>query len=156
MVEDKNLMNMINSFADAGADLISIHIENENALLPALNLLDERNVTAGIAVQLETPIASIDRILDRVRSVLLLGTAIGVKGQDLSPAAPDRLRQASELLFAMQDQKHRLLIADGGIRMTTVPKLIAAGAKTVVMGSLAFGTNKLEERFMWLRELRTR
>ena len=154
MIDDKNLLQMINSFIDTGADLISVHVENENALMPALKLLDDRGVAAGIALQLKTPIARIEPLLDRVRAVLLLGTAIGVKGQDLSSKAPGRLREASKLLLARKDNKNRLLIADGGIRETTVPSLVRAGAQTVVMGSLAFGASNLEERFVWLRNLK--
>ena len=154
MIDDKNLLQMINSFIDTGADLISVHVENENALMPALKLLDDRGVAAGVALQLKTPIARIEPLLDRVRAVLLLGTAIGVKGQDLSSKAPGRLREASKLLLARKDNKNRLLIADGGIRETTVPSLIRAGAQTVVMGSLAFGASNLEERFVWLRNLK--
>ena len=154
MIDDTNLLQMINSFIDTGADLISVHVENENALMPALKLLDDRGVAAGIALQLKTPIARIEPLLDRVRAVLLLGTAIGVKGQDLSSKAPGRLREASKLLLARKDNKNRLLIADGGIRETTVPSLVRAGAQTVVMGSLAFGASNLEERFVWLRNLK--
>ena len=156
MINDKNLLQMINSFIDTGADLISVHVENENALMPALKLLDDRGVAAGIALQLKTPIARIEPLLDRVRAVLLLGTAIGVKGQDLSSKAPGRLREASKLLLARKDNKNRLLIADGGIRETTVPSLVRAGAQTVVMGSLAFGASNLEERFVWLRDLKAK
>ena len=156
MIDDKNLLQMINSFIDTGADLISVHVENENALMPALKLLDDRGVAAGIALQLKTPIARIEPLLDRVRAVLLLGTAIGVKGQDLSSKAPGRLREASKLLLARKDNKNRLLIADGGIRKTTVPSLVRAGAQTVVMGSLAFGASNLEERFVWLRDLKAK
>ena len=156
MIDDKNLLQMINSFIDTGADLISVHVENENALMPALKLLDDRGVAAGIALQLKTPIARIEPLLDRVRAVLLLGTAIGIKGQDLSSKAPGRLREASKLLLARKDNKNRLLIADGGIRETTVPSLIRAGAQTVVMGSLAFGASNFEERFVWLRDLKAK
>ena len=156
MINDKNLLQMINSFIDTGADLISVHVENENALMPALKLLDDRGVAAGIALQLKTPIARIEPLLDRVRAVLLLGTAIGIKGQDLSSKAPGRLREASKLLLARKDNKNRLLIADGGIRETTVPSLIRAGAQTVVMGSLAFGASNFEERFVWLRDLKAK
>jgi len=154
MVDDPNLLSQVNAFVDAGADLVSVHIENEDALFPALDLLDERGVAAGVAVRLETPVERIEPVLGRVRSILLLGTAIGVKGQDLSPAAPDRLRQAGKLLGSRQDDRRCLLIADGGIREHTVPDLVAAGAQTVVMGSLAFGAQNLEQRFAWLGDLR--
>lgn len=80
----------------------------------------------------------------------LLGTAIGVKGQGLSPAAPDRLREARAMISAFG--RRIVLAADGGIRETTVPLLRLAGAETVVLGSLAFGATDLGARMAWLAE----
>ena len=80
-----------------------------------------------------------------------LGTAIGVKGQGLDPAAADRLREASSLIKL--SGRRIVLGADGGIRENTVPLLRAAGAETVVLGSLAFGADDLAQRMAWLASL---
>ena len=81
----------------------------------------------------------------------LLGTAIGVKGQGLDPSATSRLQEAARLIAATG--RRIVLAADGGIRDTTVPLLRAAGAETVVMGSLAFGAPDLAERMRWVHSL---
>jgi len=70
---------------------------------------------------------------DAVDRVLLLGTAIGVKGQDIDPAAPARV---AGLVAARRDDT--AIIVDGGIRKHTVPGLAQAGADGVVPGSLVF------------------
>lgn len=151
MMADAILLEQINQFADAGADLISIHVENETVADAALELLAKRGVAAGMVARIETPVARLTRYLDRLDFVTLLGTAIGVKGQGLDPTAGDRLREAGRLIAA--SGRSMVLAADGGIRDNTVPVLRAAGAETVVMGSLAFGAPDLAERMAWLHAL---
>ena len=83
----------------------------------------------------------------------LLGTAIGIKGVGLHPAATSRLGAAKSLI-ARSGVAHRIVLAaDGGNRETTVPLLRQAGAETVVLGSLAFGAPDLDQRMAWVRGL---
>ena len=100
---------------------------------------------------METPVAACRPYIDRADFLTLLGTAIGVKGQGLDPAATDRLKEAAALIG--ESGRRIVLAADGGIREHTVPLLRAAGAETVVMGSLAFGAEDLAARMRWLRAL---
>lgn len=153
MVADAVLLEQINQFADAGADLISIHVENARVANAALDLMEKRDVAAGMVLRVETPVEQIAPYIKRLRFVTLLGTAIGVKGQGLSENATARLDTAKKLIAA-SDAKHRIVLAaDGGIRDNTVPVLRAAGAETVVLGSLAFGAPDLKARMDWLHAL---
>lgn len=152
MVADSVLLSQIEQFADAGSDLISIHLENGNADA-ALDLLDRRGVPAGMVLRVETPVAGVARFLPRLRFLTLLGTAIGVKGQGLHETAGDRLREARAQIWASGAARRIVLAADGGIREHTVPILRAAGAETVVLGSLAFGAPDLAARMAWLHAL---
>lgn len=151
MVADTILLSQIDQFADAGADLISLHVENAAMAGSALDRLAERGVAAGMVLRLETPVAEAARWLPRLDMLTLLGTAIGVKGQGLSPLACDRLGAAKSLIDATG--RRIVLAADGGIRDTTVPQLRGAGAETVVLGSLAFGAPDLGARMQWLTGL---
>lgn len=153
MVADSILLAQIEQFVEAGADLVTIHVENETVLDAALDLLDRLEVPAGLVLKLETPVARAARVLPRVRFLTLLGTAIGVKGQGLAPQAPDRLVEARRLIAASGAGRRIVLAADGGIREHTVPSLRAAGAETIVMGSLAFGAPDLGRRIAWVRDL---
>jgi ribulose-phosphate 3-epimerase len=150
MVADAVLLSQIDQFADAGSDLISIHLENESVADAALDRLDARGVAAGIVLKVETPVLGVARFLPRLRFLTLLGTAIGVKGQGLNEAAGDRLREAKRLIGGSGAKQRIVLAADGGIRDNTVPVLRAAGAETVVLGSLAFGAPDLAARMSWL------
>lgn len=149
MVADFILLSQIDQFTDAGADLISIHAENGAAIGPALDRLAARKIRAGMVLRVETPVDTARAHLPRLDMLTLLGTAIGVKGQGLNEAAPARLGEARALIA--KAGRRIVLAADGGIRDTTVPVLRAAGADTVVMGSLAFGAPDLAARIAWVR-----
>ncbi len=153
MVDDAVLVSQASEFAAAGADLVSIHVENVGAAAAALDRLAEMGVAAGMVLQVSTPVATVAQFLPRLRFLTLLGTAIGVKGQSLDPRATGRLREARTLIAA-SGARHRIVVAaDGGIREQTVPLLRAAGAETVVLGSLAFGAPDLAARIGWLHAL---
>lgn len=150
MVDDAVLLSQIDQFAEAGADLISLHAENANAGA-GLDRIAAHGVKTGMVLRVETPVDRAALWVGRLDFLTLLGTAIGVKGQGLDPTAPDRLKQAGALIAA--SGRRVVLAADGGIRDTTVPLLRGAGAETVVLGSLAFGAPDLAARMAWLRDL---
>lgn len=150
MVDDAVLLSQVEQFAEAGADLVSLHAENTNAG-EALALITKHGLKSGIVLRVETPVERAAPFLDRIDMLTLLGTAIGVKGQSLNDTATTRLGQAATHIAAAN---HRIVLAaDGGIRDTTVPLLRQAGAETVVLGSLAFGAPDLAARMAWLHGL---
>lgn len=138
-------------FLDAGADLLTVHVENgEREAGAAIEQALRRGRGAGVTLQLETPVRAAAPYLDSVEVIILLGTQMGVKGCDLAPTACGRLREARSLLRSRPGRRVRL-VADGGIREHTVAKLHAAGADAVVPGSLVFQSADLASRFGWLR-----
>ena len=134
MIADNALMDQIDQFAEAGADIISIHAENAD-IETALDQIATRGIVPGLVLQLHTAVASVQPHLGRLGMVTLLGTQMGIKGVGLDAQAEDRLREARRLIDETGSQP--LLAADGGIREHTVPGLRKAGADTIVMGSLA-------------------
>jgi ribulose-phosphate 3-epimerase len=148
MVADSVLMSQIDQFAEAGANLISVHAENSNAS-EAIAHIKSKGIAAGIVLKVSTPVADAKPFIKDLSFLTLLGTAIGVKGQSLDATACDRLREAR----AMIKGTDIILAADGGIRENTVPELRNATADTVVLGSLAFGAADLGQRMAWLKAL---
>jgi len=153
MVQADIVEEQVRQFIEAGADLVSVHAENGEAGLRAVKLARELGAEAGVVLRLETPVADAEPFLRNVAFLTLLGTSIGVKGQSLSDNACDRLREARSLMRRAGREKEIILAADGGIREQTVPLLRAAGAETVVLGSLAFGDKDLQGRIAWLHGL---
>ncbi len=150
MVADAILEDQIDQFAEAGADLISIHAENAQ-VERSLARIAGHGLRAGLVLQLHTPVAAAAPWLDRIATLTLLGTRIGVKGQSLDDQAEPRLREARGLVAERQGGKRVVVAADGGIREHTVLGLRAAGAETIVMGSLAFNAPDLAARVAWVR-----
>jgi ribulose-phosphate 3-epimerase len=150
MIADAILIDQIDQFAEAGADLISVHAENGNAAA-GLDRIAGHGLKAGMVLKVDTPVITASPHLTRLDMLTLLGTAIGVKGQSLNERAPARLKEAQALI--KETGRRIVLAADGGIRDNTVPVLREAGAETVVMGSLAFGAPDLGARIAWVRGL---
>lgn len=150
MVADSILIDQIEQFAEAGADLISIHVENANADV-ALDLIHAKCLASGIVMQLHSPVSAAKPFLDRVSMLTFLGTLMGVKGKGLDEQAELRLREARALIAAQP--RRIILAADGGIREHTVPALRRGGAETIVMGSLAFGAKDFKQRMEWVRTM---
>ena len=159
MVADAALGDQIDQFAEAGADVISIHAENAD-LPRQLDRIRGHGVAAGLVLQLHTPVRAVAPFIDSLSMLTLLGTKMGIKGVGLDPEAEARMAEARAMIDdagrdADRDAgNHRLLLAaDGGIRDHTVPGLRAAGADTIVMGSLAFGAENLPARMRWVHGL---
>jgi len=143
---------LIPEFVDSGADLITVHAEvGRSEAEAAIGAILRAGRSAGMALRLDTPVAAAEPYLDRIDTLLLLGTALGVKGQDLAPEACARLTAAGSILGERRDNLR--LVADGGIRSDTVPLLRQAGADVIVPGSLVFKSQNLRETFASLRAL---
>lgn len=152
MVTGAVLLSQIEQFAEAGADLISIHAETDEGVLEqAIARIEALGLQAGVVLQLETPVAQAARWLDRVGLLTLVSTPIGIKGVQPDETTYLRLAEARALLDAQFPGV--ILAADGGIREHTVPRMRAEGAQTVVLGSLAFNAADLPARMAWLSAL---
>ncbi len=153
MCDDNVLLSQVDQFAEAGADMISVHVENGNAA-EAVARIKALGLKAGVVLCVETPVTEVLPLMEGLDILTLLGTRIGVKGQSLDPTAMARLGRARALIAGRRAAGRCILAADGGIREETVPLLVAAGAQTVVMGSLAYGAADLAARIGWLQGLR--
>ena len=153
MVDSSILLNQIDQFIEVGADLVTIWYENGKIVPGALNQIRNANVSAGLSLELETPPEAIIPFFDRIDLVTMMGTRVGVKGQDLSDQACSRMIAMRRLIEEHGYSGKIKLAADGGNRSHTVPELRAAGADTVVLGSLAYGSQNLTQTFDWLRSL---
>jgi ribulose-phosphate 3-epimerase len=143
---------LIADFVAAGANLITVHAEvGESEAHAAIEAILRAGRSAGLALRLDTPVEACRPFLESIDALLLLGTALGVKGQDMAPEACARLTSAASMLG--QRPTRVRLIADGGIRSDTVPLLRHAGADVIVPGSLVFQSRNLAEAFAWLRAL---
>lgn len=153
MAMNSILLDQVDQFIDAGADIITIWYENGDLVPEALDKISKANVSAGLSIGLDVSPEVIIPYFDRIELITLIGTQIGIKGQNLSEEACPRIRTMRKLLKEYGYEDKIKISADGGIRPHTVPKLIDAGADIVVMGSMAYGSQDIKQTFEWLRSL---
>jgi len=148
-------LSHIDSFIEAGANLISIHAENGPLTPAALLAIRKKGAGAGMAVGLDTPPEQVLPYLELIDLVILMGTPMGIKGIEPSRDAFERILHMQALIAEAGMVEQVKVEADGGIRRHTVPDLRQNGADLIVAGSLAFKAPDLEETFNWLRGLPT-
>ncbi len=142
-------VSMVGRFIDAGADLISIHVESDG-VTGAIGEISSAGLRSGLAIRLDTPVEALREHVGKVDHIISMGTHLGVKGADLAPEACDRMRAIRVLFDARPEIK---LYADGGIRRDSVPRLREAGADAIVPGSLIFQADDKEATHRWLKSL---
>jgi ribulose-phosphate 3-epimerase len=123
-------------FIKAGADSISIHVEEQPHLHRALWQIKDAGVLAGVVLNPATPISLLDAILPDVDYVLIMSVNPGFSGQQYLPLAAKKI---AELSRSRAERGLRFLIqVDGGIGPATAPEVVAAGAQVLVCGSSIF------------------
>lgn len=127
---------LIESFADAGADLISIHVEATKHLDRSLRLIRQKGCEVGVVLNPATPVAALDCVLDQVDLVLLMSVNPGFGGQAFLPHVLDKIADVRSRI----DRSGRpiRLQVDGGVAPDTIGAVTKAGADTVVAGSAIF------------------
>jgi len=147
-----NPTTLIPDFVQAGANIITVHLENEEHQ-QAIDMIRAAGLQVGLAVQIETPIEQTVPYFDRVNFIVLMGTKLGIKGVGLDENACARIRALRRLLREHGYGERIMIAADGGIRDNTVPDLRAAGSDIITPGSLAFKSPNLFETTNWIHAL---
>ncbi|WP_374305947.1 ribulose-phosphate 3-epimerase [Methylocella sp.] len=124
----------LSAFAEAGADLISVHVEAGPHLHRSLQAIRALGRKAGVALNPATPAASVAHVLDLVDLVLVMSVNPGFGGQAFIASQLEKIAQ----LRAMIGERAIRLEVDGGITPETARRVVAAGADTLVAGSAAF------------------
>lgn len=135
MIEEPS--RYIGEFADAGADLITVHAESCTHLDGTIEAIKKRGILAGVALNPATPLSVLDYILPQVDMVLIMTVNPGFGGQDLIPYTIDKVRGLKRMIEAGGLKTD--IEVDGGIRLSNVQTILDAGANIIVAGSAVFG-----------------
>ena len=127
---------LIPAFAEAGADILTVHPESGPHLHRTIQLIKSLGKKAGVSLNPATPVASIDPILEDLDLVLVMSVNPGFGGQSFIPAALGKLEALRRRIDALG--KTIDLEVDGGINRETAPQAIAAGADVLVAGTAVF------------------
>jgi ribulose-phosphate 3-epimerase len=134
----ENPERYIEAFANAGADMISIHQEATPHLERALSMIRERGCLPGAVINPATPVAMLSEVLGKVNHVLVMSVNPGFGGQAFLPEAAQKIRQLRQ---AREQYNHNFRIeVDGGIGPDNVREVVRAGAQILVAGTSVFHT----------------
>ena len=137
MVEEP--IRYINDFADAGADIITVHAEACRHLDRTIDVIKERGLLAGVAINPATTIESIRCILPKVDMILIMTVNPGFGGQELIPYTIEKVRELRQLLLKTGNKAD--IEVDGGVNLSNVETLLSAGANIIVAGNAVFSGN---------------
>ena len=130
----------IKQFADAGADIIAVHIEACPHIHRVVQQIKESGTKAGVSINPGTPVDTLDDILPSLDLVLVMTVNPGFGGQSFIEGTLDKIAR----LRAELDKRglSAELEVDGGINIKTAPRVVQAGARVLVAGAAVFSPGK--------------
>ena len=135
MIEDPD--RYIEAFREAGASMISVHVEVLPHLHRTVHAIKALGAKAGVVLNPSTPIVAIEQIAADVDFVLVMSVNPGFGGQTFIPRSESKVAEVRALLDRVGNTTAPVEI-DGGIDLKTAPRVVAAGARILVAGSAIF------------------
>ena len=132
MVEKPSVL--IKDFADAGADLITVHLECKEEIPYLISLVKKEKKKVGISIKPNTKVADILPYIPDIDLILVMSVEPGFGGQNFQQQAIKKIADLKELI----GKKKVLISVDGGINDVTAPACVYAGADILVAGSYVF------------------
>ncbi|MDE2835746.1 MAG: ribulose-phosphate 3-epimerase [Bacteroidota bacterium] len=126
----------IDAFADAGADIITVHVESSCDTGKVLDAIRQRGCRPGLTLNPDTPVASLSEWMGQVEVAMIMSVHPGFAGQVYLPGTDSRILELRRMLD--HSGHDTLLEVDGGIKSHNVHRALACGADVVVAGSAIF------------------
>lgn len=142
MVFDVHLMienpeKYIEDFVKAGADIINVHVETTNDISSLVDYIKKFPVKSAVTIKPDSPVDTIEEVLDKVDMVLVMTVYPGFSGQKLIPEALEKIRYLDKLRKE-KGYKYEIEI-DGGVKLDNLDVVLNCGVDVVVAGSAVFG-----------------
>ena len=134
MVEDPD--RYIEAFAQAGVDMISVHVETVKHLHRTIALIKDSGASAGVALNPSTPIMLLQEVLPDLDFVLLMSVNPGFSGQRFIPSVMDKVASLRRMIISTGSEA--LIEVDGGVGADNIHELRDNGAQIFVAGSAVF------------------
>jgi ribulose-phosphate 3-epimerase len=124
------------AFKEAGADILTVHIEACHHLHRNIQQIKSLGMKAGVAVNPHTPVHLLQDIIQDLDLVCLMSVNPGFGGQHFIPQTLEKIRSLKQLIIAKNSQC--LIEIDGGVTLENAPSILAAGADVLVAGNTVF------------------
>lgn len=143
-------LKYVNDFADAGADIITAHVEAcGNDVIKTIEAIKQKNVKAGISIKPNTPVKEIENLLDKVDMVLVMTVEPGFGGQAFIGDCLDKVREIKDIAEKRNLDFH--IQVDGGVNAETAKLCVAAGVDVLVAGSYVYCADDVKAAISSLR-----
>lgn len=139
----------IESFAKAGANLVTIHPETTTDVAACLQHIHAHGMQAGLALNPDKPLSLVQDHLETIDLLLLMSVFPGFAGQSFIENSIEKIKMARQLIAA--SNRRIALGIDGGIKNSNIAKVVAAGADFCIIGSGLFHADNYQEH---MREIR--
>jgi len=137
-------------FVEAGASMVSVHVEIDPHLNRTLMAIKNKGAMAGVAINPATPLVALEEALPFADYILLMSVNPGFGGQKFIPTSLDKLRRLRRMIDE-RGLKTRIEI-DGGIDRHNIAEIVAAGAEIIVAGSAVFNESDPAQAVRQLRD----
>jgi len=124
----------LKDYADAGADIITVHAEADPHLDRSLQLIQSLGKKAGVSLNPGTSESAIEYVLDKLDLILVMSVNPGFGGQSFIPAQLEKIRRIRQMI----GDRPIDLEVDGGVNVDTLKDVVDAGANVLVAGSAVF------------------
>lgn len=124
----------LEDYANAGADIVTVHVEADRHLDRSLQVIRGLGKKAGVSLNPSTPAAAVEHVLDKIDLILVMSVNPGFGGQAFIPAQIEKIRRLRAMIGARPIE----IEVDGGINAETAPAVVGAGATVLVAGSSVF------------------
>lgn len=132
----KDPLRFVDAFADAGSDVITVHIESCDNFRETLEYIRSKGIRAGAVIKPATPVSALKEYLPLIDMILIMSVEPGFGGQSFIPASLDKLREAGAMIEESGCDID--LEVDGGVNLKNAAEIKAAGANILVAGSAVF------------------
>jgi ribulose-phosphate 3-epimerase len=147
MIEDPD--RYIRDFAEAGASMISVHVEVLPHLHRTIGYIKHLGIKAGAVINPSTPVSSLEDVARDLDFVLVMSVNPGFGGQSFIPHSIDKVRHVKAMLADAGSAAH--IEIDGGIDSSNIAHVVEAGATIIVAGHAIFGSTDAEAATRTLR-----
>lgn len=139
----------VEAFAEAGADVIGIHVEADVHAQRTLSRIRELGKRASITLNPQTPASAVEHLLESTDQVLVMSVNPGFGGQKFLPLAVPKIRALRRMIESQGLEVD--IEVDGGITEVTAAAVVEAGANVLVAGAAVFGHPERKERIDAIR-----
>lgn len=139
----QNPMDYIDSFIEAGSDIITVHYEANGNIIELIEKIKKAGVRACVSIKPSTDAKVLIELLPKLDMVLLMTVEPGFGGQGFIEESTEKIKYIRKLID--ENNYNCNLEVDGGVKLTNINKIVKAGADVIVAGSAIFDTEEPNE-----------